>query len=322
VRRLVRLPIVHFVLAGAALALASRAHDAARRPPAAEPIVAAAQVQALREGFARDHGRPPTDAEAAALVARAVDEELLYREALARGLDRGDRSIRWRLAETMDFLDGGAAAGGAPPAVQAARAAEAAALGLDRGDPVVRRMLVAKMRLVAAQAAERDADDAGALHACWQRHRARWTRPATVTFRHVFFSRAERGARLAADAERALRALRAGRAAGDGGDAFFGPPLVEARSEAQIAATFGAGFARGVAQAPAGDWTGPLRSPWGLHLVRVERREPETVAPFEAVRTAVRLALLAERREARVQELLAALRARWGVRGEPPKAPS
>lgn len=62
----------------------------------------------LRAGLRSDHqrrtGRPPTAAEEQALIDAHVDEEVLYREALALGLDRGDVVIRRRLVQNMGFL--------------------------------------------------------------------------------------------------------------------------------------------------------------------------------------------------------------------------
>jgi hypothetical protein len=311
VRELVRRPIVRFVVAGALLYWAFGERPVPPTPPAI--VVSAAQVRALRDEFARDHGRPPTAEDEAALVNRLVDDEVLYRAALAFGLDRDDRSIRWRLSEAMHFLepDGPEAA---PLDVQVARAERAVALGLDRDDSVLRRMLVTKIRLLAKGAAERDGEDEVALRDYWARHRERWTRPATVSFRHVFLSRTARGARLDADAARALDALRRDGTAD--GDPFFGPRVVEARSAEQLAGTFGDAFARAVMALPAGTWSGPVASAWGLHLVRVDARAAEATAPFDAVRTPVRLGLVAERHEVRVRELVAALRARWPVHVE------
>ena len=62
----------------------------------------------LRAGLRSDHqrrtGRPPSAAEEQALIDAHVDEEVLYREALALGLDRGDVVIRRRLVQNMGFL--------------------------------------------------------------------------------------------------------------------------------------------------------------------------------------------------------------------------
>jgi hypothetical protein len=135
-----------------------------------------------------------------------------------------------------------------------------------------------------------------------------------VSFHHVFLSRTARGARLDADAARALADLRRGGTGG--GDPFFGPRVVEGRSAEQLAATFGETFARAVVALPIGTWSGPVASAWGLHLVRVDARAAAATAPLDAVRTPVRLGLVAERHEARVRELVAALRARWPVHVE------
>ncbi|MEE4297866.1 MAG: peptidylprolyl isomerase [Pseudomonadales bacterium] len=67
-----------------------------------------AVTEAVRAGLVRDHvdrfGREP-DAEAlAALEERWVAEEILFREALARGLHRGDARTRHRLVDKMRFL--------------------------------------------------------------------------------------------------------------------------------------------------------------------------------------------------------------------------
>ncbi|MEZ4474522.1 MAG: peptidylprolyl isomerase [bacterium] len=51
-------------------------------------------------------------------------------------------------------------------------------------------------------------------------------------------------------------------------------------------------FADAVADAPAGTWIGPVRSSYGLHLLRVERRAPAQVAPFAEVRADVQAAWL------------------------------
>jgi len=62
----------------------------------------------LRAGLRADHerrtGRPPSDVEEQALLDAWVDDEVLYREALALGLDRGDVVIRRRLVQNMGFL--------------------------------------------------------------------------------------------------------------------------------------------------------------------------------------------------------------------------
>ena len=62
------------------------------------------QVDALRARWDAQWGRPPTDRELQGLLDEAVREEILYREALRLGLDRGDPIVRRRLAEKMTFM--------------------------------------------------------------------------------------------------------------------------------------------------------------------------------------------------------------------------
>ncbi|MEX0341761.1 MAG: peptidyl-prolyl cis-trans isomerase [Erythrobacter sp.] len=106
IRKLLRDPLAHFLLAGAAiwgaLALLGDPVD-----PASRTIELSRERQAgIALGFERMMGRPPTDAEMDAAIARWVREEVLYREALRLGLDQGDAVVRRRLATKMDELAG------------------------------------------------------------------------------------------------------------------------------------------------------------------------------------------------------------------------
>lgn len=73
--------------------------------PSRTPIVVGDELRAgLRSDHQRRTGRPPSAAEEQMLVDAYVDDEILYREALALGLDRGDVVIRRRLVQNMGFL--------------------------------------------------------------------------------------------------------------------------------------------------------------------------------------------------------------------------
>jgi hypothetical protein len=99
--RVAREPLLHFVCLGALLLALHRRMT----PPLANRIVVGASVvQSLREEHRRRAGKPPTPDEEAALVARWVDGEVLYREALALGLDRNDLIVRRRMVQKVTFL--------------------------------------------------------------------------------------------------------------------------------------------------------------------------------------------------------------------------
>ena len=308
--RWLRHPLPHFLLGGALLFAVA---GAPRGTPAADPLViSAADVARLRARYTRETGLPATAADEAALIERTLEEELLFREALARGLDRHDRSVRTWLIEQARVLSRDAAD------TDDVLYARALALGLDRSDLVVRRILVHKMRLLVARGDE-DAVSDTTLRAYHARHADAYRLPARLDLRHVFFAAQRRGEPAAAAAERLLTHLRAAPApngAALGGDPHPRPPRLAGQSRRQLEALFGAAAAAAIAAAPARTWVGPLASPHGLHLVWIERREAGTEARFENVRGQVREAWRAEQRAVRLATMLAALRARQPLRIE------
>jgi len=67
-------------------------------------VVTAAKRRWLDEHLAKQWRRPPTAAESDRSLADYVREEILYREALALGLDRDDLVVRRRLVQKMEML--------------------------------------------------------------------------------------------------------------------------------------------------------------------------------------------------------------------------
>ena len=66
--------------------------------------VTADEVERLHARWTAQWGRPPTGPELESLIAEAVDEEILYREAQRLGLDVEDAIVRRRLAQKMTFV--------------------------------------------------------------------------------------------------------------------------------------------------------------------------------------------------------------------------
>ena len=83
-----------------------------------------------------------------------------------------------------------------------------------------------------------------------------------------------------------------------------------------VASTFGEMIAASVAEAPVGKWTGPVRSSYGVHLLRVERRTPGRVSAFEETRNEVLRDWLEEQREGAWDEYIERLRVKYQLRVE------
>ncbi|MEN8162365.1 MAG: peptidylprolyl isomerase [Myxococcota bacterium] len=101
--RLLREPLFHFLLLGAALFVLYDVVLGERDEPD-RIVVDATRVEQLALGFTRVWQRPPSEAELAGLVEDFVREEVYYREALAMGLDRDDTIVRRRMRQKLEFL--------------------------------------------------------------------------------------------------------------------------------------------------------------------------------------------------------------------------
>ena len=264
-------PLVHFFLLGA-LIFAVNAWHGQRRPAenAADRIeVTAGTIAWLGEGFAKQWHRAPDQAELRGLVDDHIREEVLYREALAMGLDRNDTIVRRRMAQKMEFLSQDIAAAVEP-------------------------------------------DDA-ALRKFFVQNAARYAEATRVSFRHVYFSKERRGAKLDADVAEALAELAKGANDETMGDPFLREYEFTDASADDIAAAMGREFAEKVTELPAGEWRGPVASGYGLHLVRVNgRAEPQPVA-FETVHDAAVRDFSDERRRTANQDFLQQLKARYRI---------
>jgi hypothetical protein len=136
----------------------------------------------------------------------------------------------------------------------------------------------------------------------------------------VFLASSVRGARTAPDAEALLTRLRGEACTPDQavrqGDSFSVPPHLIAQSPPQVEKLFGAELATTVERAETRAWIGPLPSPYGLHLVWIEAREPGTPPPLEAVRERVIERWQDQERTRRVLALLRELERRYPPRVE------
>ena len=103
-RRWLKEPLLHFLVVGGLL---FAAHAWLNRGGGEAPHVVhltAAEVNWLKEMWARQWQRPPNEQELRGLVTDYVKEGLLAREARALGLDENDTIVRRRLAQKLAFF--------------------------------------------------------------------------------------------------------------------------------------------------------------------------------------------------------------------------
>lgn len=269
-----REPLAHFIAIGFALFLVFDVGG--RGGSGMRIVVSSARIQALAAAFAKTRQRPPTRVELEGLIEEYVREELATREAIALGIDADDTIIRRRLRQKLEFLIEDSA---------------------DTSPP-----------------SDAELGDWLAAHSEAYRVEDR------VAFEQVYLSRERRGDALMSDVERLLASLNAASPArpleaepSQAGDSIMLPRYVALSSQSGIAREFGDAFAAAVVGLEPGAWVGPVASAYGVHVVRVTKKEPGYVPPLEEVRPIVERDLFGQRRRVHVDAFYARLRERYRV---------
>jgi PPIC-type PPIASE domain len=273
-RRLIREPLLHFLILGAALfALYGWLNRDGFKGPN-EIVVSRGQSAALKSQFERVWQRPPTEQELAALIDNWVREEIFYREALAMGLDRDDPVVRRRMQQKVEFV-------------------------LDSAIP--------------------EAPTTEEMQKWLDAHEDTYRIDGQYTLSQVYFDPARHGDKLQADMIAALRTLNAGHEVR--GDVATLPEQLNADG-ADISRTFGRQFEEALRQLPTGSWQGPVRSGFGLHLVKLNERVLPRTAKLEEVRAAVERDLMHQRTQESDEAFYKRLQANYRVRIEADTATS
>jgi peptidyl-prolyl cis-trans isomerase C len=241
-------PAVHVALLGVILA---GAYLMAKGPPVGDAerrvVVTGGDVLQLQASFMRTWQRDPTVQELRAALEQHIRQEVLYREALARGYDRDDLVVRRAMQRKMEFL-------------------------------------------AVSQAMKKPPTDEE-IAAFFSLRRERYRLPAVVSFVQVYVNPDDHGdstERYAQDLLARLRredpppTLLAG-----WGDRIMLPATFAAQTEQDVSGTFGSAFATDLLTVAPGGWEGPIASGYGLHLVKVLRREEARIPDWTEVRARV-----------------------------------
>lgn len=99
---LVREPLVHFFLVGALVFAAGFWHQS--QTDSFRIVVGPERMAKIGQDYALQFGHAPAGRERALLIDRYIDDEVLFREGLALGLDKGDEIVRRRIVQKTQFL--------------------------------------------------------------------------------------------------------------------------------------------------------------------------------------------------------------------------
>jgi hypothetical protein len=274
---MIREPLVHFLLIGAALFLLfdwGGGGEGDRRI-----VITRGQVEHLAQSFEVVWLRPPTDEELQGLVDDYVREEVAIREAIAQGLDRDDTVIRRRLRQKLEFVVEDSLESHPPTDEDLSFWLEKHAESF-RSEPriSIRQVYVSR---------DRRGENAEAFA------------------REILDDLARAGGDLSLASIEAL------------GDPLMLPREVALSSRSDVARMFGEEFAAKVFALPPGRWSGPVESGYGLHLVFVQERVGGRLPALADVREAVERDFLAARRKAELDARYERLLSKYSVVVEP-----
>ncbi len=284
-KRLIREPLVHFLVFGALLFLANGwvgnsapVSGGQGGTPAAQVVVSRDVVDQMMALFEKTWQRPPTESERKALIEDFIRSEIYYREAIAIGLDRDDEVIKRRLRQRLEFIYEDISTWGEPS----------------------------------------DAD----LAVFMKRNREKYLVDPELSFRQVFVSASQRGKGADPEARQVLQQLAAGGDPDTVGDPTMLAAEGRRMPLREITLQFGEEFGKALLSLKPGTWSGPLRSAYGLHLVLVKERQGGRLPELRDVREAVKRDWLVEKQKDLKDGAYAKIRERYTVVMEKPKSGS
>lgn len=241
--------LVHFLVLGGLLFALAPQPDAAR-----DIRLDGTTFRTLEAAQARRLAKPALAAEeSTAVQLRAVEDEILYREAIRLGLDKNDNIVRQRLIQKVLFLA---------------------------------EDLAGTLRTPSEQE----------LSAFFDSTRSQWIRPAHIRLLHVYAGPAHREL-LAGLRDQVIQAEAAEPGAAPPlGEAFALSRLVDADRD-DVTTMYGSSFADAVFGIGLEEWSQPVPSRFGWHLVKVLKRSEPRPATFEEVRSKLPLLYLAMRKK-------------------------
>jgi hypothetical protein len=232
-----------------------------------------ADLAQVRAAFERTWSRPPTAKELRRAFDSYVREEVLYREALSRGLDRNDPAVKMSLVRKITML-GTAQAQLAEPSD-----AELQAYFELRRERyrIPASFNLTQVYLNPDKHGEQIGKDAAALLAALRENDPGPDKLAEM------------------------------------GDRTMLPHVVEDMSDEQLARTFGPGFRDSVMSLTVGRWEGPVESGFGLHLVKITHRDESRIPDWTEVRRRMAADMQYEGRNAAEDQLYAEILPRYEI---------
>jgi hypothetical protein len=199
---------------------------------------------------------------------------------------------------------------------------EAVAMGLERDDSVVRRRLQQKMEFVSQDVVSVAEPTDQDLRAFLAAHREAFQGEERLTFEQIYFDPQRHKGSLDADARAVLVKSRSAQASEDIsalGDPFLLADRFESIPMGEVTKLFGEKFAAGIRVVSPGEWSGPVASGYGIHLVRVTAHDAGAAPAFEHIRDQVKREWFDAQRQKTNEDFYQKMLSRYTIVIEPVK---
>lgn len=272
--KILREPLFHFLLLGAVIFLVYFYLNPVDGSSAGNQIhVSQNDIGRFVQIFQKQWNRKPTRQEMEGLVRAHIKEEILYREALALGLEKDDTIVRRRLGQKMEFLI-------TDVTVPVEVDDKELMVFYEKNSSRYTRAARMSFRHIYFNPDQRD---------------ERLLDEANATLKTLKTTNAD------ADVP------------DEYGDRFMLQLQYSQHSVDEIARKFGREFADSLVGLTPGTWQGPIKSGYGMHLVYIQARDAASVYPFPEVRERVKNDYLFELRRSRNEEVLEKLKSRYEI---------
>ena len=197
---------------------------------------------------------------------------------------------------------------------------EARSMGLDQDDTIIRRRLMTKLQFLSEDTAPIAEPSDAQLQEYLGAHAADFRVERHYSFVHVYLSPQRHGEHLDTDVQSLLGRLRRdGTSDASGlGDPFLLELRFDNVAASEVEHQFGIDFETALRTLPTGEWSGPVPSSYGTHIVFVRERTDERTATLADVRDDVRRKWIHDQREQANDRYYADLRRRYEIKVERP----
>jgi len=249
------------------------------------------KISLLKNQWKTSTGLRANPARLQALVDVYVEEEILFREALNKNLYEHPQ-VKRRIIKMSGFLELGSADDN-----DEALYVKAIEAGLHKNYSLARSMMISSVRRSISANAESIALSEERINQYYLDNVDRYVDQSSLSFDHVFVSKNSN-----ADGRRRAEALRSHKAFSSKGSenlASLGDPFIKGYSFSglsmrKLTELMGADFSKGVDQLNLGEWSKPIESVYGWHLVWVKKINPARVLSLVEAEHRVKRDLLKE----------------------------